>query len=135
MMNEINHQSPYAYSVRRRNMGRDVRSVAALKPFWRGYPGRQKKKLEMLSTPRVFERTPAYFKTAIILWHIDPLLGNDRETNKRKRLLYGSGPRPTTEVMLEAVFSMWSAPRLYHATDRDQFSYYMAVEWRELVGE
>jgi hypothetical protein len=29
-----------------------------------------------------------------------------------------SGPRTTMEEMLEAVFSMWSAPRLYHSTDR-----------------
>jgi hypothetical protein len=47
-------------------------------------------------------------KIFVILWHIDPLLG--------------SGPRATMEVLLEAVFSMWSAPRLYHATDRVQFS-------------
>jgi hypothetical protein len=25
------------------------------------------------------------------------------------------------EVLLETVFSMWSGPRLYHATDRIQF--------------
>jgi hypothetical protein len=29
------------------------------------------------------------------------------------------GPRPTTEILLEAVFSLWSAPRLYQATDWD----------------
>jgi hypothetical protein len=32
--------------------------------------------------------------------------------------LLGSGPRATMEVQLEAVFCMWSAPRLYHSIDR-----------------
>jgi hypothetical protein len=32
--------------------------------------------------------------------------------------LLGSGPRATMEVQLEAVFSTWSAPRLYHSIDR-----------------
>jgi hypothetical protein len=31
--------------------------------------------------------------------------------------LLGSRPRVTMEAQLEAVFSMWSAPRLYHASD------------------
>jgi hypothetical protein len=31
--------------------------------------------------------------------------------------LLGSRPHVTMEVELEAVFSMWSAPRLYHASD------------------
>jgi hypothetical protein len=62
-----------------------------------------------------------------ILWHIYPLLGNDRETNNkttaivRRQLpkyqtvlepLLRSGPRAT----MDAVFSMLSAPRLYHST-------------------
>jgi hypothetical protein len=53
------------------------------------------------------------------LWHINPLVGNDRETNSetmvinRQQLrkystvlepLLGSGPRATMEVLLEAVF-------------------------------
>jgi hypothetical protein len=29
-----------------------------------------------------------------------------------------SGPRATMDVLLEAVFSMWSAPRLYHLTNQ-----------------
>jgi hypothetical protein len=53
-----------------------------------------------------------------ILWHIDPLLGNDRKTNNettviaRQQLrtvlepLLGSGPCATMEALLEAVFSM-----------------------------
>jgi hypothetical protein len=56
-----------------------------------------------------------------ILWHIDLLLGNDRETHNettaiaRQQLrqyatvlkhLLGSGPRTTMEVLLEAMFSM-----------------------------
>jgi hypothetical protein len=59
------------------------------------------------------------------------LLGNDRERNEtmaiamqqlRKystvlELLLGSGPTPRTELLLEVMFSMWSAPRLYHSTD------------------
>jgi hypothetical protein len=63
---------------------------------------------------------------------MDPLLRNDRETNneitviamqqRRKyaailELLLGSGPRDAMEVLLEAVSSMWYAPRLYHSTD------------------
>jgi hypothetical protein len=55
-----------------------------------------------------------------ILWHIDPLLGNNNEKNEiiaiaRQRLhkyttvlepLVGSGQYTTVEVLLEAVFSM-----------------------------
>jgi hypothetical protein len=45
--------------------------------------------------------------------------------------LLGSCPRVTMEAQLEAVFSMWSAPRLHHASDssilgsseRDIFEY------------
>jgi hypothetical protein len=69
-------------------------------------------------------------------WHMDSLLGKDRETNNEKRAisrqqlckyakllksLLGSGPHSTIEVMLRAVFSMWSAPKLYHSTGRVQF--------------
>jgi hypothetical protein len=83
----------------------------------------------------------------IILWLIDPLLSNDRETNNettdivrqqiRKyaavlKLLLGNCPRATLEVLLEAVLSMWPAPRLYHSTGRVQFS---AMEWSAFVGE
>jgi hypothetical protein len=71
-----------------------------------------------------------------ILWHIDTLLGNDCETNEttaiaRQQLrkyatglepLLGSSPRATMEVLLEAVFSTWSSPRLCHSIDRVQFS-------------
>jgi hypothetical protein len=32
--------------------------------------------------------------------------------------LIGSSLHATMEVQLEAVFSMWSAPRLYHSIDR-----------------
>jgi hypothetical protein len=66
-----------------------------------------------------------------MLWHIDPLLGNDCETNEttaitRQQLrkyvkvlepLLGNIPRSTMGVLLEAVFSMWSAPGLYHSID------------------
>jgi hypothetical protein len=56
-----------------------------------------------------------------ILWHRDKLLGNDRETNNKTMViarqqlrkwaiilqpLLGSGSRATTEVALEAVFSI-----------------------------
>jgi hypothetical protein len=55
------------------------------------------------------------------MWHIDALLGNDRETNNettaiaRQQLckyatilepLLGGGPGAAVEVLLEAVFSM-----------------------------
>jgi hypothetical protein len=72
-----------------------------------------------------------------ILWRIDQLLGNDLERNNqttaiaRQHLrkyatvlvpLLGSGLYATMEVSLEAVFPMWSVPRLYPST-----------EWVELV--
>jgi hypothetical protein len=68
---------------------------------------------------------------------MDPLLGNDRETNnetgaislqqlhKYARILetlLDSGLCAAMEVLLEAVFSMWRAPRLYHSTDRVEFT-------------
>jgi hypothetical protein len=60
-----------------------------------------------------------------VLWHINPLLGNDREAKETRAItrqqlrkyatvlepLLGSGPRAAMEVQLEAVFS---APRLRH---------------------
>jgi hypothetical protein len=64
------------------------------------------------------------------------LLGNDSETENettaiaRQQLrkystilerLLGSDPRATLEVLMEAVFSIWSAPMLYHSKDRVQF--------------
>jgi hypothetical protein len=67
--------------------------------------------------------------------HIDPLLGNDRETNNETTAismqqfrkyttvlepLLGSGPRATTEKLLEAVFSLSSSLRLYHSTDHSE---------------
>jgi hypothetical protein len=60
------------------------------------------------------------------------MLGSDRKTNNETtatagqqlqknatllKPLLGSEPRETIEVLLEAAFSMWSAPRLYHLTD------------------
>jgi hypothetical protein len=69
------------------------------------------------------------------LWHIDPLVGNDRETNNettaiamqqlRKyatvlETLQDSGPRATSEVGSGVFYG--SAPRLYHSTDRGEFS-------------
>jgi hypothetical protein len=45
-----------------------------------------------------------------------------QQLEKTKRQLLGSVPAAKMEVRLEAMFSMWSAPRLYHATDRVQFS-------------
>jgi hypothetical protein len=72
-----------------------------------------------------------------ILWHISPLLGNDRETSNETTAivkqelrkyetvlepLLVSGLRTTMDVLLEAMFSVWSVPRLYHLTDGVQFS-------------
>jgi hypothetical protein len=62
----------------------------------------------------------------LILWYIDMLLGNNSETTQKP--LLSSGPRATMEVVLEAAFSMWSAPRLYDSTDRVQFSEFRAAE-------
>jgi hypothetical protein len=89
----------------------------------------------------------------IILWHIDPLLGNDRETNNETKvtarqqfrkyatvleLLLRSCLPAKMDVLLEAMFSMWFAPRLYHSTD--QVELVSAVQlstgkWSKLVGE
>jgi hypothetical protein len=55
-----------------------------------------------------------------VLWHIDPMLGNDCET--RQQTLLGSGPRASMQVVLDAVFSVWSDPRLYNSTDRVRLS-------------
>jgi hypothetical protein len=78
------------------------------------------------------------------MWHIGPFLGNDSETNNetttiaRQQLrkyttvlesLLGSGHRATIEILLEAVFSLWSAPRLYHSTDGVQLVQCRAVGW------
>jgi hypothetical protein len=38
-------------------------------------------------------------------------------TQQVLKMLLGSRPRVTMEAQLEEVFSMWSAPRLYHASD------------------
>jgi hypothetical protein len=68
----------------------------------------------------------------LILWHIDPLLGNERETNNETTAiamqqlrkcptvlehLLSSGPSATMVIMLEAVFYICSAQRIYHSTD------------------
>jgi hypothetical protein len=78
------------------------------------------------------------------LWHIDLLPGNDSKINNetmaiaRQLLrkyatvlesLLGSDPRAPKEVLLEAVFSMWSAPRLYHATDRVLPFFFNPIKW------
>jgi hypothetical protein len=57
----------------------------------------------------------------ILPWHIDLLLGNDHETI-RQPLLLGTGLHAMMEVLLEVVFSMWSALRLYRMTDQVQFN-------------
>jgi hypothetical protein len=57
------------------------------------------------------------------LWHTDSLQGNDGERNETMAVTRQRPVRKTTEVLLEAVFSIWSVPRLLHATDRVQFSY------------
>jgi hypothetical protein len=49
----------------------------------------------------------------------------------RQQLLLGSGPQATMEVLLEEVFSMCSALRLYHTTNRVQLV--SAVQSVELV--
>jgi aminopeptidase-like protein len=59
-----------------------------------------------------------------------------RNTQQVLEKLLGSRPRVTMEAQLEAVFSMWSAPRLYHASDssilgsseRDIFEYSSSSE-------
>jgi hypothetical protein len=42
------------------------------------------------------------------------------ERTTGKRPLLGSGLGAKMELLLEALFSTWSAPMLYHSTDRVQ---------------
>jgi hypothetical protein len=82
-----------------------------------------------------------------VSWHVDSLLGNDRQSNEstaisRQQLckyatllksLLGSGLHATKKVLLRVVFSMWSTPKLYHSTG---FSSVSSVEGsEELVRE
>jgi hypothetical protein len=85
------------------------------------------------------------------LWHIDPLLGNDHETNNETTVnagqqlrkyaavmetLLGRGPFATMEVLLEAVFFVVRSEAI--SLDRPssfQLVQYSAVEWSEFVGE
>jgi hypothetical protein len=46
-----------------------------------------------------------------------PVARQQLQKQTRQWPLLGSDPQATMEVLLEAAFSMWSAPRLYHATD------------------
>jgi hypothetical protein len=55
-----------------------------------------------------------------ILWHIDPLIDNDRETNNETMTVAKQRPARNKGSTLGSVVSMWSAPRRYHATDRVQ---------------
>jgi hypothetical protein len=57
-----------------------------------------------------------------VLSHIDPLLGNDHETNYETTTVARYRCVPNNGINVAAVLSMWSAPRLYHSTDRVQFS-------------
>jgi hypothetical protein len=66
------------------------------------------------------KKEKSYGESLYILWHIDPLLGNDSERNEitaiaRQQLrkyatglepVLGSGTRAIMEVLLEAVLSM-----------------------------
>jgi hypothetical protein len=88
-----------------------------------------------------------------ILWHIDPLLDNDRETNNeattitRQQLhkyatvlepLLESGPLPKLKILLEAVLSMWSFDRPTELSSVSEWRvgwWVSAVGWSELVGE
>jgi hypothetical protein len=78
---------------------------------------------------------PIHFSYHDFKRHIDALLGNCRETDNETMAiamrqlrkyatllepLLGSGPRTTLEVLSEAVFSVWSTPRLCHSTNRPE---------------
>jgi hypothetical protein len=78
----------------------------------------------------------------MIWWHIDPLLGNDRETmnettaidmqqlrkyEKVLKSLVGSGPSATMEVLLEAVFCM--CPLRGYITRPLELSVVSALQW------
>jgi hypothetical protein len=77
-----------------------------------------------------------------MMWHIDPLLGNDHETNNgttaidrqqlRKYIIVfepflGSDSRAITKVMLEAVFSM--SPLRGYTTRPTEYQVVSAVRW------
>jgi hypothetical protein len=71
----------------------------------------------------------------IVLWHTDPLLGNDHETNNdmstaRQRPVHNNGSAVGGSVFYG------SPPSIYHSTNRvEVVNECSAVQWRELAGE
>jgi hypothetical protein len=63
------------------------------------------------------------------MWHIDALVGNDRKTNNETTAIARKQPTRNSEVLLVAVFSMWSALRLYPTTTCVHFSECSVVEY------
>jgi hypothetical protein len=61
----------------------------------------------------------------VVLWHIDPLLGNDRETNNDVTAVTRQRPARSNGNTVGSGIAPW----LYQATDRVQFSECSAVIW------
>jgi hypothetical protein len=58
----------------------------------------------------VFRNYTALISLSFILWHVDPLIGKDRETTTRKRPLLGNGPYTGKQ---ERCFFVLSVPKCY----------------------
>jgi hypothetical protein len=63
------------------------------------------------------------------VWHIDPLVSNFHETNSETMAVARKRPTHNSEVLMVALFSMWSALKLYHGTNQVQFSVCSADEY------
>jgi hypothetical protein len=63
------------------------------------------------------------------VWHIYPFVSNDHETNNETMAVARKQPKHNSEVLLIALFSIWSALRLCHGTNQVQFSECSAVEY------
>jgi hypothetical protein len=79
--------------------------------------------------------------TTYILWHIDPLLGNDRETNNNTMTVARQRPaRNNGGTVGSGVFCFLCGPLRDYMTLPTEFSSFNAVqcsgvEWSELVDE
>jgi hypothetical protein len=76
------------------------------------------------------------------MWHVDCETNNETTAIARQQLrkyttvfqpLLGSGPCVILEVLLEAMFSVWSAPKLYHSTDRKKSQIRDSKIWSQVL--
>jgi hypothetical protein len=52
------------------------------------------------------------------MWHIDPLIGNDRETKNETKAIARQRPQFNDGSTVGSSVIYSSVPRLYHSTDR-----------------